>query len=83
MRPKTRVTPTKPAKERSAAPTESRGLTNLIANADGTFKCKDTQPCVLQKDRPPGKGKGKDKVKEKDKGKKKVKKLTPPDHKTM
>ena len=25
---------------------KSRGLTNLIANADGTYKCKDTQPCV-------------------------------------
>ena len=45
---------------------KKRGITNLISNGDGTYKCRDAQPCKVT-----GKGKGKEKGKERVKGKKK------------
>jgi hypothetical protein len=44
---------------------KERGITNLISNGDGTYKCRDAQPCTVT-----GTGKGKEKGKEKVKGKK-------------
>ena len=61
---------------------KSQGLTNLIAKADGTYKCKDTQPCVIKKTNPKAVAMAKTKEKKKTK-KNNSKKLAPPGHKII
>ena len=51
---------------------KSRGLTNFIPNDDGTYRCKDTQPC-LKKDHPKARAKARIKEKKKSKERKKQK----------
>ena len=48
---KTRALPLKPRRESLVPSMEKRGKTNCDANEDGTFTCKDEQPCAMPREK--------------------------------